>query len=108
MTCSLRLQPSAVACELSIVAFCACADMAAAVAAGKVSQEILQRYLALSESLLAPLMKLGCVSCLGYVLDLQSLSSNTVYAGHFERGCDQLAICVPAWPVHKHMGWDVY
>ncbi|CAL5227226.1 g10148 [Coccomyxa viridis] len=35
------------------------ADMAAAVAAGKVSQEILQRYLAMSEGLLAPLMKLG-------------------------------------------------
>ena len=35
------------------------------------SQEILQRYLALSESLLAPLMKLGCVSFLGDVLDLQ-------------------------------------
>jgi len=33
--------------------------MAAAVAAGKVSQEILQRYLALTTGLLAPLMKLG-------------------------------------------------
>ena len=74
MTCSLRLQPSGVACELNIVAFCAFADMAAAVAAGKVSQEILQRYLALSESLLAPLMKLGCVSCLRHVWDLQCLS----------------------------------
>ncbi len=39
--------------------FVGCADMAAAVAAGKVSQEILQRYLAMSEGLLAPLMKLG-------------------------------------------------
>ena len=33
--------------------------MAAALAAGKVSQEILQRYFAMSESLLAPLMKIG-------------------------------------------------
>ena len=36
-----------------------CADMAAALAAGKVSQEILQRYLAMSDSLLAPLMRMG-------------------------------------------------
>ncbi len=36
-----------------------CADMAAALAAGKVSQEVLQRYLAMSDSLLAPLMRMG-------------------------------------------------
>ncbi|CAL8466859.1 g6395 [Coccomyxa elongata] len=35
------------------------ADLAAAVAAGKVSQEIVQRYLNLSTGLLAPLMKIG-------------------------------------------------
>lgn len=36
-----------------------CADMAAALAAGMVSQEVLQRYLAMSDSLLAPLMRMG-------------------------------------------------
>ena len=38
-----------------------CADLAAAVAAGKVSKEILQRYLALSQGLLAPFMRMECV-----------------------------------------------
>jgi hypothetical protein len=38
------------------------ADLAAAVAAGKVSKEILQRYLALSQGLLAPFMRMECAS----------------------------------------------
>ena len=37
------------------------ADLAAAVAAGKVSKELLQRYLQLSQSLLAPFMRIECV-----------------------------------------------
>ena len=39
----------------------ACADLAAAVAAGKVSKELLQRYLQLSQGLLAPFMRIECV-----------------------------------------------